>query len=153
MARLASVVDLPSAGSELVTTTTLRGWSTSTNCRFVRSCRKASDRGDCGSSWTVSGRFGVCGSNATNPRFGAPVSSRRCSGEVTDVSVALRPSAPATPSIRPVSRPSPTERGRPADEGSSGTAAASTTRERTVATQPQLVDALADRLGAREEDP
>ena len=35
------------------------GWSMSTNCRFVRSCRKASARGDCGLIWTVSGDRGA----------------------------------------------------------------------------------------------
>ena len=71
MARFASVVVLPSLGIELVMTMTLRGRSTSTNCRLVRSCRNASARGDCGSSCTVSGRFGTCGSKAMTPRFGA----------------------------------------------------------------------------------
>ena len=39
MARLATVVVLPSPGIELVTSKILRGLSTSTNCRLVRICR------------------------------------------------------------------------------------------------------------------
>ncbi len=59
IARLHRVVVLPPPGRELVTTMTLCGLSTSMNWRFVRSCRNASVRGDCGSSCTVSGRLGT----------------------------------------------------------------------------------------------
>ena len=96
MARLAKVVVLPSAGIELVTTMTLRGWSMSTNCRFVRSCRNASARGDCGSSWTVSGRFGtlcVERDKAQVRRFRQLRAGAR--GTVTEVSRALARQAAA----------------------------------------------------------
>ncbi len=130
-ARFTSVVVLPSAGSELVTTMTLRGLSTSTNCRFVRSCRNASDRGDCGSSSTISGRFGTFASNATVPRLGAPDAARSCSGDFTDVSSAFRASAAPMPTARPASRPSASSTGSPAEDGAVGTAARCTTRTAT----------------------
>ena len=62
IARLHTEVVLPSPGSALVTTMTLHGLSTSTYCRFVRNCRNASARGDCGASCTVSGCFGILAS-------------------------------------------------------------------------------------------
>ena len=42
-ARLHATVDLPSPGSGLVTTIVFGGWSTSMNCRLVRSARNASE--------------------------------------------------------------------------------------------------------------
>ena len=45
-ARFTAVVDLPSPGSELVTTKTFWSWSTSTYCMLVRSTRNASAQGE-----------------------------------------------------------------------------------------------------------
>jgi hypothetical protein len=69
-ARFAAIVLLPSPASDEVTTM-VRGWAAaSTNCRFVRRTRKASARGDHGSTSTMRGRFAASGSWAMEPRIG-----------------------------------------------------------------------------------
>ena len=57
IAALIAVVDLPSPGTELVTTKALLGWSTSMNERLVRSTRNASARGACDGRPLINGFF------------------------------------------------------------------------------------------------
>ena len=61
IATLTAVVDLPSPGTELVTTNALLRWSTSMKDRLVRSTRNASARGAWAGSQLISGSFRTSG--------------------------------------------------------------------------------------------
>ena len=104
-ARLADIVLLPSPARDEVTTS-VRGWlAASTNWRFVRSDRKASARGDRGSTRTMSGRFVASGSWAMEPRIGASVTALTSSSVFTVLSSVSRTRAAARPRRRPRTAP------------------------------------------------
>ena len=142
------MVVLPSLGRALVTTTVFRGWSTSTNCRLVRSWRNASETGARGSSNTFSGCCATSDSKGMMPRLAAAVSSPRCWTDFTRTSKEFRASAMQMPSNRPAPIPSATMVGKVADDGCVGRNAGWTTRTATAGCTPSRRSLeLGDQIG------
>jgi hypothetical protein len=97
------MVDLPSSGSALVTTTQRARRSGSTNCRLVRRCRIASPRGDQAASSTSSGLPAACASCGTAARIAFRLAARSAAAERMLLSRISRSTAPAAPATSPSS--------------------------------------------------
>ncbi|WP_173154551.1 hypothetical protein [Phytohabitans suffuscus] len=98
------MADLPSSGTELVTTMDRAARSTSTNWRLVRSWRSASALTERRWSATMSGLWRAVTSNGMVPSSGAGVTSRNDSAPRTVVSRMSRRTAAAAPITRPTRR-------------------------------------------------
>lgn len=123
IARLATVVLLPSDCTDDVITKVRAPVPMSRNCRLVRSVRNDSARGLRGSTCTISGRSEALLSKAMPPTTGLSlIFSTSCSVRTRLSSVSRRTAMP-TPSASPTSRPSATLTGTFGLTGTLGTSA------------------------------
>ena len=125
IAMLAAVVDLPSPGIAELITNALLAWSTSRNCRLVRSTRKASTRGAWEGSEEISGSVSTDGSWPMPASTGALATSAASSPVLTVVSSSSRSTARPKPSSRPSTRARPRLRTGCGDDGEAGSRAGS----------------------------